>query len=212
MNRDGTLPLIAAGAEALGLRLDGEQLRLLDRHVALLLKWNRSINLTAITEPSEVVEKHVLDSLALVPFVPRGTLLDVGTGAGFPGLPVRIARPDLALVLVDSVQKKVAFLKSALAELRLANVRALAMRLSGDPAREGLSLVDGAVARAFAAPRPWLRLAGNYVRPGGMVLCMLGARDEAPPVEGELELTGEHEYRLPFSGAQRRLRMYRRRE
>ena len=176
-----------------------------------MLKWNRTINLTAITDPAEVVEKHVLDSLALVPFVPRGTLLDAGSGAGFPGLPVRIARPDLGLVLVDSVQKKVAFLKSALAELRLANVSARAVRLSGDPPAEGLFRVQGAVARAFAAPTRWLQLAQHYVVPGGLVLCMLGAKDVAPEVQGELDLTSEHAYRLPFSGAQRRLRIYRRR-
>src|SRR3979409_337267 len=95
-------------------RLDAEQLKLRGRHVDLLLKWNKSINLTAITDPDEVVEKHVLDSLALAPVLPSGSLLDVGTGAGFPGIPVAIARPELEVVLVDSVQKKVAFLKNAL--------------------------------------------------------------------------------------------------
>ena len=202
------LTLLARGAEAMGVRLDGDQLHLLDRHIALLLKWNRSINLTAITDPAEVVEKHVLDSLAVAPFVPRGTLLDAGSGAGFPGLPLRIVRPDLEVFLVDSVQKKVAFLKSVLAELRLPNVRALAVRLEGKPAEEGLPRVNGAVARAFAGPRPWLQLASEYVLPGGLVLCMLGPRDEAPPAEAGLELVRELAYKLPFSGAHRRLLLY----
>src|SRR6266851_9969029 len=105
------------------LRLDPEQLKLLGRHVDLLLKWNKSINLTSITDPDEVAEKHVLDSLAVVPVLPSGSLLDAGSGAGFPGIPAAIARPALAVTLVDSVQKKVAFLKSALAELRLPRVR-----------------------------------------------------------------------------------------
>src|SRR5207245_5909866 len=113
-------------------RLDRDQIAQLARHVDLLLKWNRAINLTAITEPAEVIEKHVLDSLALAPLVPAGTLLDAGTGAGFPGLPIRIARPDVEVMLVDSVQKKVAFLKSVLAELRIGGVRAIAVRLQGD--------------------------------------------------------------------------------
>jgi 16S rRNA (guanine527-N7)-methyltransferase len=202
------LTLLARGAEAMGVRLDADQLHLLDRHIALLLKWNRSINLTAITDPAEVVEKHVLDSLAVAPFVPRGTLLDAGSGGGFPGLPLRIVHPELEVFLVDSVQKKVAFLKSVLAELRLPNVRALAVRLEGKPAEEGLPRVNGAIARAFAGPRPWLQLASQYVLPGGLVLCMLGPSDEAPAAEAGLELVRELAYKLPFSGAQRRLLLY----
>src|ERR1700694_1707471 len=129
------------------LRLDAEQLKLLGRHVDLLLKWNKSINLTAITDPEEVLEKHVLDSLALVGVLPSGSLLDAGTGAGFPGIPAAIARPDLEVVLVDSVQKKVAFLKSVLAELRLPKVKAVAVRLEGNPSREELPRVHAALAR-----------------------------------------------------------------
>ena len=102
----------------MGVRLGPEQLKQLGRHVDLMMKWNKSINLTAITDPAEVAEKHVLDSLAVVPVLPAGSLLDAGSGAGFPGIPAAIAKPELDVALVDSVQKKVAFLKSALAELR----------------------------------------------------------------------------------------------
>src|SRR6266404_1296497 len=106
------LAKIGEGAAQMGVRLGPDQLKQLGRHVDLMLKWNRSVNLTAITDPDEVAEKHVLDSLAIVPVLPAGSLLDAGTGAGFPGIPAAIARPDLEVVLVDSVQKKVAFLKS----------------------------------------------------------------------------------------------------
>src|SRR6202171_1821304 len=109
----------------MGIRLDPEQLKQLGRHVDLLLKWNKSVNLTAIVDPDEVVEKHVLDSLAVAPLVPQGSLLDAGTGAGFPGIPIAIVKPQLEVVLVDSVQKKVAFLKNVLAELKLPKVRAM---------------------------------------------------------------------------------------
>jgi 16S rRNA (guanine527-N7)-methyltransferase len=204
------LQLLEDGAGAIGLRLGRDQIALLARHVDLLLRWNKSINLTSITDPAEVVEKHVLDSLALAPLVPAGTLLDAGSGAGFPGIPVRIARPDVEVVLADSVQKKVAFLKSAIAELRLAGVRASAVRLQGDPAGEHLPRVHAAVARAVAEPGAWLELAEPYVLPGGLVFCMLGPSDRLPAASGDLVLEKELAYRLPFSGAERRLGIFRR--
>jgi 16S rRNA (guanine527-N7)-methyltransferase len=199
---------IEEGAAEMGLRLGPEQLKLLGRHVDLLLKWNKSINLTAITDPDEVVEKHVLDSLALVPVLPSGSLLDAGSGAGYPGIPAAILRPDLEVVLVDSVQKKVAFLKNALAELRLTQVKAVAVRLSGNPAEENLPRVHAAVARAFAAPREWLALAEHYVLPGGVAICMLGPTDEVPDEVGPLKLQQTLGYALPYSKAQRRLAIY----
>jgi len=203
--------LLEEGAAAIGLRLDRDQIALLSRHVDLLLRWNKSINLTAITDPAEVVEKHVIDSLALAPLVPAGTLLDAGTGAGFPGLPVRVARPDVEVVLVDSVQKKVAFLKSVLAELRLSGTRAVAVRLRGDPAGEHLPRVHAAVARAVAEPGAWLTLAEEYVLPGGLAFCMLGPSDPVPGEHGALVLQQELAYRLPFSRAQRRVAIFQRR-
>jgi 16S rRNA (guanine527-N7)-methyltransferase len=204
------LRLLEEGAAAIGLRLDREQVSLLSRHVDLLLRWNKSINLTSITDPAEVVEKHVIDSLALAPLVPAGTLLDAGTGAGFPGLPVRIARPDVEVVLVDSVQKKVAFLKSALAELRLPGARAVAVRLQGDPAAEHLPRVRAAVSRAVAEPGKWLALAEEYVLPGGVAFCMLGPSDPVPEKHGDLVLQQELGYRLPFSRAERRVAIFQR--
>jgi 16S rRNA (guanine527-N7)-methyltransferase len=199
---------IEKGAAQMGIRLVPDQLKQLGRHVDLLLKWNKSVNLTAITDPDEVVEKHVLDSLAVVPLLPSGSLLDAGTGAGFPGIPVAIARPDLEVALVDSVQKKVAFLKSALAELRLPNARAYAVRLEGNPSREELPRVHAAVARACAAPAQWLRLAEQYVLPGGIAVCMLGPTDAVPVQVGALKLKQELGYELPYSKAQRRLAIY----
>ena len=202
------LKRIAEGAAQMGLTLSPEQLKLLGRHVDLLLKWNKSINLTSITDPDEVVEKHVLDSLAVVPVLPSGSLLDAGTGGGFPGIPVAIARPELEVSLVDSVQKKVAFLKSALAELRLPKVRAYAARLEGNPSREDLPRVHAAVARAVAPPAQWLPLAEQYVLPGGVAICMLGPADEVPERVGDLALQEQLSYVLPYSGSQRRLAIY----
>jgi 16S rRNA (guanine527-N7)-methyltransferase len=202
------LDLIEEGAGQIGLRLDVEQIRTLGRHVDVLLKWNKSINLTAITDPKEIVEKHLIDSLALVPLITGSSLLDAGSGGGFPGIPIAVARPNLEVVLVDSVQKKVAFLKNALTELRLPKVRAVAVRLEGNPSREELPRVHTAVARAFAGPRDWLPLAANYVLPGGSAFCMLGPAEEAPEQIGDLNLQRELRYQLPFSKAERRLAIY----
>lgn len=202
------LKKIEEGAARIGVRLAPDQLKQLGRHVDLMLKWNKSINLTAITDPDEVVEKHVLDSLAVVPVLPSGSLLDAGTGAGFPGIPLAIARPELEVALVDSVQKKVAFLKNTLAELRLPKAKAYAVRLEGNPSREELPRVHAAVARAFAAPEEWLRLARHYVLPGGVAICMLGPSDAIPDKVEELALVQELRYALPYSGAERRLAIY----
>ena len=202
------LKKIEEGAARMGVRLGPEQLKQLGRHVDLMLKWNKSVNLTAITDPDEVAEKHVLDSLAVVPVLPSGSLLDAGSGAGFPGIPAAIARPDLEVVLADSVQKKVAFLKSALAELRLPKVKAYAVRLEGNPSKEELPRVHAAVARACASPEEWLRLAEHYVLPAGVAICMLGPSDPVPPRVGAMALKQELSYVLPYSGSQRRLAIY----
>ena len=201
--------LLQDGARALGLSLPAGVVPPLLRHVELLLKWNRSINLTAITDPAEVVEKHVLDSLVVAPLLPAGTLLDAGSGAGFPGIPVRLLRPDVEVLLVDSIGKKVAFLKSVLADLRLTGAKARAVRLAGKPGAEGLPLFHAAVARAFAAPEEWLALAQPYLLPGGTILCLAGPRDAFPAQAGRAALERTIEYVLPFSLAQRRIGLYR---
>jgi 16S rRNA (guanine527-N7)-methyltransferase len=205
---DARLKKVEEGAAQIGVRLSPDQLKQLGRHVDLMLKWNKSINLTAITDPDEVVEKHVLDSLAVVPVLPSGSLLDAGTGAGFPGIPLAVVRPELEVALVDSVQKKVAFLKNTLAELRLPKAKAYAVRLEGNPSKEELPRVHAAVARAFASPEEWLRLAQHYVLPGGVAICMLGPSDPIPDKLDDLALVQELRYALPFTGAQRRLAIY----
>lgn len=178
-------------------------------HVRELLRWNRSINLTAIEAPEAVGELHLLDSLAIVPLVPEGArVVDVGTGAGFPGLPLAIVRPDVEVDLVDRTEKKVIFLRTVIARLGVANARARHVRLGGRPKQEGLQPYDLAVSRAFAAAPAWIELARNYVRPGGRILAMLGA--EAPEEDalraaiGTDRLAEDRAYSLP-SGAHRRI-------
>lgn len=199
---------ILLGAEKLSLTLRPDQVEQLLRHAVLLLKWNQRINLTAITEPREVIEKHLLDSLAVAAHLPSGRLLDAGSGAGFPGIPIRIMRPDIDVWLVDSIEKKVAFLKSVLAELKLPGIRAQAVRLNGQPDKERLPSFDALVSRALAAPADWLQLADRYRAPGGRVYCLLGSLDAAPERCGPLSRVRTVEFELPFSAARRKLVEY----
>jgi 16S rRNA (guanine527-N7)-methyltransferase len=198
------------GAAALGVALTDEAASRLLRLAAELLRWSEKVNLTAITEPGEVVEKHLLDSLAVAPEL-EGTrsLLDLGAGAGFPGLPLKILRPELQVTLVDSVAKKVGFIKHAIAQLGLApGARAVHQRAGGQPEREGLPRAEAVVSRALMEVGPWLGLAGAYLAPAGTVLAMLGRT----PEEAELAATAAgagfrleslRRYALPFSGAPR---------
>jgi len=175
-------------------------------YAALLLKWNERVNLTAITQPVEVVDKHLLDSVAVLPEVPSGPqrVLDLGAGAGLPGIPWALVRPDLEVTLVDAVQKKVAFMKAAAATLGLAGrVRAVHQRATGPD--DGLGLHDVVVSRAFMDVSPWLDLARHYVRPGGVVLAMVGQAPGEGAVERAAESAGltlkaQRRFQLPVSG------------
>lgn len=121
------------------------------RYAEELLRWNAKVNLTAITQPDEVVEKHLVDSLLALPeVVGAGRLLDVGAGAGLPGIPLALAAPSLDVTLVEAVGKKVAFMKNAIVKLGLVGrVRANQVHAAGAPQTEQLPTVDVAIARAF---------------------------------------------------------------
>ena len=196
------------GTRALGLALHDEAREKLERYADRLLAWNRKVNLTAITDPAELAEKHLVDSLALVPEATgAATLLDVGSGAGLPGIPVAIALPSLDVTCCDAVAKKVAFVKAVAAELGL-RVRGVAARAEGEPEREGLPRAEVVVSRAFADPERWLPLAARYLAPGGKVLVTLGreADEEGLRRAGAaagLTLSDLRRFALPRSGALR---------
>jgi len=196
------------GVQALGLALHDGALEKLERYADRLLAWNRKVNLTAITDPAEMAEKHLVDSLALVPDAAgAATLLDVGSGAGLPGIPLAIALPSLDVTCCDSVAKKVAFVKAVAAELGL-RVRGVAARAEGEPEREGLPRADVVVSRAFADPERWLPLAARYLAPGGRVLVTLGREADQQVLlragaTAGLALLGLRRFALPRSGALR---------
>jgi 16S rRNA (guanine527-N7)-methyltransferase len=167
---------IDQGCRALGLEVDPAQLARLAGLVGLLQKWNRVYNLTAVRDPDAMVSRHILDSLAVLPFLRGDSLLDVGTGAGFPGLPLAILRPDLAIVLLDSSAKKLRFVRQAVAELGLANVEAVQARMQEyQPARA----FDMVISRAVANLDELYRQSWHLLAAGGRMLFMKGSVPEA---------------------------------
>ncbi|MEJ0099867.1 MAG: 16S rRNA (guanine(527)-N(7))-methyltransferase RsmG [Pseudomonadota bacterium] len=161
---------LAAGAHVLGVELDAGQLAQFGKLVEQLLKWNKAYSLTAITQPEEILTHHLLDSLAAQPDLLGKTIADVGTGAGFPGLPLAIANPDRHFTLIDAVDKKLRFIDHAARELGLANLRTRHARVEQITG----AAFDSVIARAFA-PLPrltaWVQpLAG----PGTRIIAMKG--------------------------------------
>ena len=199
---------LAAGVRAFGLPVDREALLLLERYADRLLAWNRKLNLTAITAPAEVAEKHLVDSLLLLPALGGArTLLDVGSGAGLPGIPLACVRRGLEVTCCDSVAKKISFVKAVSAELGLP-VRGVVARAEGRPEAERLPLAEAVVSRAFADPERWVPLGARYLAAGGVLLAMLGREvdENALARVGEregLRLAGVDRYVLPVSRSER---------
>ena len=203
--------MLLEGARALGLILTPAQADALSWMAGELARWSSRINLTAILDPIEMADKHILDSLSVLRALPGGPLdlLDAGTGAGFPGLPLAVAREDLTVTLVDSVAKKVGFLKHVIAHLGLAaRVHAIHRTLPGNPAKEGLAPMDVAVSRALTDPARWAKLAERYLRPGGTLVVMAGAEAPAASLSGWDGPTVDR-FRLPLTADGRTLLSYR---
>lgn len=190
------------GLDALGLELPATAVDRLLAYRDLLLKWNRTYNLTALKDPEQMLVQHLLDSLAILPWVAGPELLDVGSGAGLPGIPLAIARPDLRVTLVDAVQKKAAFQRQAAIELGLANVEARHARV------EALSGQYGIItARAFAELAEFVRLTRPLLAPGGRWLAMKGQlpERELASLPADVRVAGLQPLKVPGLDAARHL-------
>jgi len=162
---------LADGAAQLGLSLSPRTLQLLLAYLALLDKWNQAYNLTAVRDPSAMVSQHVLDCLAVVPYVSAATVLDVGSGAGLPGIPLALALPNAQVTLLDSSQKKTAFLRQALIELGIDNATVECVRVERwAPPR----LSELVISRALSDLAEFIALAGHLVAPRGTLAAMKG--------------------------------------
>jgi 16S rRNA (guanine527-N7)-methyltransferase len=162
------------GLAELRLELPGGVRERLLRYLELLVKWNRTYNLTAIREPLSMVSDHLLDSLVVIPHLPLrdGRLADVGSGAGLPGIPLAIARPQWSVTLNDASQKKTAFLRQAVIELGLANVAVHEGRVEAWHPAARFSVV---ISRAFAELGRFITSCRHLVEPGGVLAAMTGA-------------------------------------
>jgi 16S rRNA (guanine527-N7)-methyltransferase len=198
-------PKIAEGLSAMGLPLPPESHRLLAAYIELIAKWNRVHNLTAVREPEQMVVLHLLDSLSVLPHLGGAkTLLDVGTGAGLPGIPLAIARPDLEVTLLDSSHKKASFLTQAKTELGLANVSVACERVEQwKPGRA----FDVVVSRAFSDLADFVSQARHLVAPAGQMLAMKGVHpfEEIAKVPASHRVAGVVELRVPTLDAKRHL-------
>jgi len=175
--------------------------RLLD-YQALLERWNATYNLTAVRDPAEMITRHLLDSLAILPYVQGGTLADLGTGPGLPGIVLAIAAPGREILLVDSNGKKVRFLREAIRALKLDGVRAVQSRVEDVQGQ-----FDCITARAFASFADMLGWGGHLLAPGGIWLAMKGkqSEDELSGVPTTFVVRETHVLTVPGLDAERRL-------
>jgi 16S rRNA (guanine527-N7)-methyltransferase len=193
---------LLSGAADLGIALDDQQLVAFGRYVGLLLSWNQKVNLTTVTEWSAIVEKHLLDSLAAVPTLVGNHVIDVGTGAGLPSIVLAIARPTLRITAVESIHKKVSFVRAVSRELQLPIV----VRAERLEHFEPSELFDFAISRATFEPAEWVERGARLVAPGGRLAAMLSIHQAVPPTPEGFTAMPLREYRI--GGLSRRIAGY----
>lgn len=202
---------LVRGAQALGVELsEGQQQQLL-AYLALLIKWNKAYNLTAVRDPDEMVSRHLLDSLSVLSFVAESgqTWLDVGSGGGMPGVPLAIMFPDRSFTLLDSNGKKTRFLTQVKLELKLANLEVVHSRVEQFQPAEAF---DGITSRAFSSLEDfasWTRHLGNTQT---RWLAMKGVQpdDELQRLPADFRLDACHVLKVPGCQGQRHLLILRR--
>lgn len=205
--------LIIEGARKLGIETAESAAAAFAVHAAELVKWNRKINLTSITLPRDIAVKHFLDSLAPARFIPENArLLDIGSGGGFPGIPLKVLKPSLTVLLIDGVRKKANFLKHVLRTLKLERIQARQVRaenLVEDPAFS--NSFDVVISRALSSLTVFVDLAMPLLAAQGIIIAMKGEVDPseldklqsgAPKNRYHIEIEN---YRLPSIQAQRSL-------
>ncbi len=204
--------ILTEGFAEMGLLVSGDQLASCLLLAAELKKWNRRVNLTAITDDRGIAAKHLIDSCMLASTLPeRGQLLDIGSGAGFPAIPIALFRPDMSVVSIDAVAKKISFQRHAARLLGLKNVEAVHVRAE-DLARSRPHSFDLVVSRAFSRIDLFVELGAPLMKRGGCLVAMKGPAtgDELDAAGRVLEQNGlicteTTHYCLPFGSGDRSL-------
>jgi 16S rRNA (guanine527-N7)-methyltransferase len=206
---EALLQKLRGGCDSLALELNPNQFALLCRYIIMLEKWNKAYNLTAVRDPLAMVVYHLLDSLSILPWVSGQRLLDVGTGAGLPGLPLAIACPQRQFALLDSNGKKTRFLQQVVADLGLNNVTVFQLRAQHLVDNTGFDMV---LSRAFAGLEDMLEHTDHLLADKGRWLAMKGSYpvDELSNLPAGIELQAVEPVTVPELEAERHLVILRR--
>ncbi|MEQ9619650.1 MAG: 16S rRNA (guanine(527)-N(7))-methyltransferase RsmG [Deltaproteobacteria bacterium] len=171
--------MLTRGALELGIELTEEETRLFMRYLDMIKLWNRKVNLTGLKDEKDIIISHFLDSISASSFIEPGSrVLDIGSGAGFPGIPVKIVYRGVRLTLIDSVQKKVVFIKELIRELRLRETAAVWGRAEDEDNGIKRESFDCVISRAVGGLSDMLDLSAPYLATGGKIVLMRGRRGE----------------------------------
>jgi len=202
MGGDALKARLLAGAQDMGVALDGAQAEAMLRLTGELREWNKRINLTAITGPADMVDKHLLDSLSVQPLLHGKRVADIGTGAGFPGLPLAIVNPRRSFTLIEATGKKCLFVRHAVELLGIENVEVVQARAESWKPR---ALFDCVIARALGKLADFVRVAGHLCARDGRMLAMKGRHPTAEmhALPAGWRVLALHDLRVPGLAAER---------
>ncbi|WP_100657553.1 16S rRNA (guanine(527)-N(7))-methyltransferase RsmG [Alteromonas flava] len=191
------LARLESGVKELGLTLSEAQLVALVRYIELMDKWNKAYNLTSVRDPHDMLTKHILDSLAVVPFIHAKHYIDVGTGPGLPGIPLAIACPQAHFTCLDSLGKRVRFMKQVVHELKLQNVEPVQSRVEQHQPEQ---FYDGVLSRAFASLQDMLHWCQHLVDSSGEFLALKGQypQDELADIPENISVVSTHKLQVPY--------------
>ncbi len=210
---------VALGAQSMGISLESHDIDLFELYAAELKKWNRKVNLTSITKDNEIAIKHFVDSLSLAPYLKAtDRLLDIGSGAGLPVIPLKIIRPEIPMVSVDAVAKKIHFQRHVIRILNLQNIEAIHARVEGLHTTHR-NLFTVITSRAFTRLDRFVSLAAPLLSDGGVLIAMKGEQVEGEIADsdeivhaGGFTVSSIHRYSLPQNMGERVLTIIKRSE
>lgn len=213
LSRRESRRLLISGAHLLGVSLDASKVEACERFLDGLIKWNQGMNLTALRDERSIIMRHFLDSFTLVEYLPEGcSLLDIGSGAGFPGVPLKIVRPSLQVILLEASRKKTYFHRHIIRSLGLSDIESIWGRSDQGEIRTNLdSCFDVVVSRATIPLEHFLREAIHFIHPNGVVIGMKGGNRKTtiPSEFSSLMLYRTVSTELPFDRLKRSLLFFR---